>query len=73
MAPPTSSLRLVTYLVPSHPVELYESVAHYLEEELSARTTLIYESRDPIGLFEARPDPFTLDEADIGTSAVVNG
>lgn len=61
------SLRLVTYLVPSHPVELYECVAHFLEEELNVKATLFYESRDPIDLFDDRPDPFVLGEADIGT------
>lgn len=61
------SLRLVTYLVPSHPVELYECVAHFLEDELNVKATLFYESRDPIDLFDNRPDPFVLGEADLGT------
>lgn len=66
MAP---SLRLITYLVPSHPVELYECIAHFLEEELGVNVTLHYESRNPIDLFDNRPDPFLLNEADIGTFA----
>lgn len=60
------SLRLITYMVPSHPVELYECIAHFLEEELNVRVMLAYESRDPIALFENRPDPFVAHEADIG-------
>jgi len=58
---------LVTYLVPGHPVELYECVAHYLEDELSLWTTLTYESRDLIDLLDdGRPDLFRLNEADVG-------
>lgn len=64
------SLRLITYLVPSHPVELYECIAHYLEEALNTRATVQYESRDPIDLFDSRPDPFLLNEADLGTYCV---
>lgn len=64
------SLRLVTYLVPSHPIELYECIARYLEETLDVRATLQYESRDPIDLFDERPDPFLLNEADLGTSQI---
>ncbi|XP_050420941.1 uncharacterized protein LOC126833564 [Adelges cooleyi] len=60
------SLRLITYLVPSHPVELYECIAHFLEDELKLKATLFYESRDSIDLFETRSDPFTINEADIG-------
>ncbi|XP_022170719.1 uncharacterized protein LOC111034015 [Myzus persicae] len=61
------SLRLITYLVPSHPVEFYEGIAHFLEEELHVSATLVYESRDPIGLYDDdRPDPFCLKEVDIG-------
>lgn len=61
------SLRLITYLVPSHPTELYECIAHFLEEELGVKASLLYESRDPVELFNNRPDPFALNEADIGT------
>ncbi|NP_001155473.1 uncharacterized protein LOC100161110 [Acyrthosiphon pisum] len=61
------SLRLITYLVPSHPVEMYECIAHFLEEELKVSVTLVYESRDPIDLYnDDRPDPFCLKEVDIG-------
>ncbi|XP_025413049.1 uncharacterized protein LOC112685398 [Sipha flava] len=60
------SLRLITYLVPSLPVEMFECVAHYLEEALDVRATLQYESRNPVDLFDARPDPFLLNEADLG-------
>jgi len=61
------SLRLITYLVPSHPVELYECIAHFLEEQLHVSATLVYESRDPIDLYnDDRPDPFCLKEVDIG-------
>jgi len=61
------SLRLITYLVPSHPVEMYECIAHFLEEQLKVSVTLVYESRDPIHLYgDDRPDPFCLKEVDIG-------
>jgi len=59
-------LQLITYLVPSHPVELYECVAHYLEDELGVHATLSYESRDPVQLFGRHPNPFVYGHADIG-------
>ena len=59
-------LRLVTYLVPSYPVELFETLAQYLEEALGCETTLGVESR-----FDApasgRCDPFRAGLADLGT------
>lgn len=61
-------LRLITYLVPSHPVEMYECIVRFLEEELQVNAMLVYESRDPIELYgDNRPDPFRLKDADIGT------
>lgn len=58
-------LRLVTYMCPSHPVELYELLLAYLEETLDCETTLLYESRGP-GPLPDRDDPFTTDSVDVG-------
>ncbi|XP_030847470.1 uncharacterized protein LOC591494 [Strongylocentrotus purpuratus] len=57
-------LRLMTYLCPGLPVEIFEMVAHYLEEKMKCPVYLIYESRWP-GPPADRPDPFTLDDVDI--------
>lgn len=54
----------MTYMCPSHPVELYELFMRYLEEELKCETYLIYESRNT-GPLSDRVDPFTDDIADI--------
>lgn len=58
-------LRLITYMCPSHPVELYEMLLVYLEETLDCEATLVYESRAP-GPLPDRVDPFTNDSVDIG-------
>nr|CAD7396157.1 unnamed protein product [Timema poppensis] len=57
-------LRLVTYMCPSHPVELYELVLQYLEEQVGCEATLMYESR-AAGPLPDRVDPFTSDTVDI--------
>nr|CAD7431937.1 unnamed protein product [Timema monikensis] len=57
-------LRLVTYMCPSHPVELYELVLQYLEEQVECEATLMYESRSA-GPLPDRVDPFTSDTVDI--------
>nr|CAD7261582.1 unnamed protein product [Timema shepardi] len=57
-------LRLVTYMCPSHPVELYELVLQYLEEQVGCEATLMYESRSA-GPLPDRVDPFTSDTVDI--------
>ncbi|XP_075220057.1 uncharacterized protein LOC142323761 [Lycorma delicatula] len=57
-------LRFITYMCPSHPVELYELIMHYLEEKLGCEAYLIYESRSS-GPLPGRIDPFTKDIVDI--------
>ncbi|XP_060071005.1 uncharacterized protein LOC132550920 [Ylistrum balloti] len=58
-------LRLITYLSPGVPVQLFETVMQYLEEALGREAYLIYESRWT-GPPRDRTDPFTADEVDIG-------
>lgn len=60
-----TKLRIITYMCPSHPVELYELLMLYLEEELKVEANLIYESRSP-GPLPDRVDPFTSDSVDLG-------
>jgi len=58
-------LRLITYLSPGLPLELFEDVGAYLEEELGIPTTLAAETRSsapPRG----EPDPFSSGQADLG-------
>lgn len=58
-------LRFITYLSPGIPVQLFETIMHYLEEVTGKQTYLIHESRwsgPPLD----RDDPFTANEADIG-------
>ncbi|GBP85218.1 hypothetical protein EVAR_55695_1 [Eumeta japonica] len=57
-------LRVVTYMCPTHPVELYELILELLEESINCYTTLQYESRTP-GPFPDRPDPFITDKVDL--------
>ncbi|PSN53295.1 hypothetical protein C0J52_04658 [Blattella germanica] len=47
MANPKPKLRIITYMCPSHPVELYELILQYLEEEVGCEASLLYESRGP--------------------------
>ncbi|XP_069684199.1 probable phosphite transport system-binding protein PtxB isoform X2 [Periplaneta americana] len=65
MSTPKPKLRIITYMCPSHPVELYELILQYLEEEIGCEASLLYESRGP-GPLEDRVDPFTSDTVDIG-------
>lgn len=58
-------LRIVTYMCPTHVVQLYELVMELLESALDCNTTLQYESRTP-GPFLDRPDPFSNDKVDLG-------
>jgi hypothetical protein len=58
-------LRIITYMCPSHPVELYELILQYLEEEVGCEASLLYESRSP-GPLSDRVDPFTDDSIDMG-------
>lgn len=65
MAQNKQELRIVTYMCPSHPVQLYELILELLEESLNCYTTLQYESRNT-GPLEDRPDPFSTNRADLG-------
>ena len=51
--------------------ELFQVYQHYLEEELKVKSYLIVESRSS-GPLTDRPDPFTLNDADLGTLYVSN-
>ncbi|KAG8232788.1 hypothetical protein J437_LFUL012681 [Ladona fulva] len=57
-------LRIITYLCPGHPVELYETLMSYLEEQIGCEALLIYESRSVKELRD-REDPFTANLADL--------
>lgn len=58
-------LRIVTYMCPTHPVEIYELILELLEEAIGCHTVLQYESRSP-GPLAGRPDPFTNNKIDLG-------
>jgi hypothetical protein len=58
-------LQIITYLVPGLNVELFETLAQYLESSLGKETTLVYESRF-IGPQPDRIDPFKNKTADLG-------
>ena len=62
-------LRMISYLVPSLPVEMFETISHYLEEALHRPSMLIYESRytgpDP----KLNYDPFKSNTADLGLNS----
>lgn len=60
-----AKLRIITYMCPSHPVEMYELLMNYLEEELDVEATLVYETRAG-GPLPGRCDPFTDDTIDLG-------
>lgn len=51
-------------MCPSHPVEMYELLMNYLEEELDVEATLVYETR-AAGPLPGRCDPFTDDSIDL--------
>lgn len=65
MSEKTQPLRLITYLVPSIPVELFETIAGYLEHALKRESVLLYESRFN-GPMKDRVDLFKANIADIG-------
>lgn len=65
MAQNKEDLRIVTYMCPSHPVQLYELILELLEDALGCYATLQYESRSP-GPLPHRPDPFSTDKVDLG-------
>lgn len=58
-------LRVITYMCPTHPVELYELVLELLEGSLDCHAVLQYESRSP-GPIPGRPDPFSTNKIDLG-------
>lgn len=58
-------LRLITYLSPGIPIEVFELLLHYLEEVTGLEGYLMTESRWQ-GPPPDRRDPFTEDDADIG-------
>ncbi|ELU14922.1 hypothetical protein CAPTEDRAFT_227826 [Capitella teleta] len=58
-------LRLMTYLSPGIPLELYQVYQHYLEEVLQRSTILMVESRCS-GPLADRPNPFTTNQVDVG-------
>lgn len=60
-----SEIRVITYMCPSHPVKLYETLLELLEESVGCHTTLLYETRRP-GPLPDRPDPFSTDKVDLG-------
>ena len=51
--------------------ELFQVYQHYLEEELKVKSYLLVESRSS-GPLTDRRDPFTLNDADLGTLSVTN-
>ena len=70
MANPRPKLRIITYMCPSHPVELYELIMQYLEEEIGCEASLLYESRGP-GPLSDRVDPFTDSSVDMGELVIL--
>lgn len=63
-------LRLMTYLSPGVPIQVFELLLHYLEEVTGMEGYLITESRWS-GPPAERRDPFTDDVADIGIVTLV--
>ena len=61
----TGTLRLITYLSPGLPLELFEDVGAYLEEELGLPTTLAAETATSAPPRD-EPDPFSTGRADLG-------
>ncbi|KAK6184478.1 hypothetical protein SNE40_006946 [Patella caerulea] len=62
---PTGKLRLITYLSPGIPIQLFETILHYLEEVTGREGYIIQESRWS-GPPAERVDLFTSDDVDIG-------
>ena len=58
-------LRVITYMCPTHPVELYELILELLEKAIDCHSVLQYESRSP-GPLSGRPDPFINNKVDLG-------
>lgn len=64
------SLRIVTYLLPSLPIEYFSLLVQYLESKLDLHICLMVETRAGGPLLD-RPDPFTANEADIGSIILI--
>lgn len=62
-------LRLATYMCPGIPVEYYEFLAEYLEEELGLHTELLYSSRSS-GPDTTRGDQDRIDLGNCGVRVV---
>lgn len=61
------SLRLLTYLYPGWPLELFQMFQRHLEESLSTACYLSIETRwSAPPSADGRVDPFTADDTDIG-------
>jgi len=58
-------LTLATYLCPSLPVELFQLLAEFLEQDLGCEVTLVYEWRAQ-GPLPGRPDPFADNSVHLG-------
>ncbi|KAK2708572.1 hypothetical protein QYM36_014247 [Artemia franciscana] len=58
------TLRILTYMCPSHPVELYQTIVEYLESKLNKPCELLYEWRGS-GPESGVPDPFKSTSAGI--------
>lgn len=58
-------IRAITYLCPSVPVELFQTVLDLLEEQTGYHATLQYEWRSD-GPLDSRPDPFQSNLIDLG-------
>lgn len=58
-------LRIATYLCPSLPVELFQLIAEFLEEDLGCEASLLYEWR-AAGPLPNRADPFADNTIDLG-------
>ena len=57
---------MMTFLAPGIPLALYQTYQYYLEEVLGVEVLLQVESRWSVPPPD-RKDPFTADDADIGT------
>lgn len=64
MSDEKQDLRVITYMCPTHPVELYELILELLETAIDCHTVLQYESRSP-GPLSGRPDPFINNKIDL--------
>lgn len=71
MASSPRQLRIGTYLCPSLPVELFQLLAEFLEEDLGCETSLMYEWR-AAGPIPNRADPFLNNILDLGKFTYLN-